>query len=111
MVITAISRSNAFPKRYVLRKMEKKTIWKKKTRICECCGKEFIANSPPHRYCHNPCLSPKTYFRVVKYKHIIGVRSAFLKCKERNPELARHLKEKMREEEGEEFTEMALDGL
>ena len=82
-----------------------------KIRKCKECGREFYAKSPPHKYCHNPCISPKTRYNVIKYKYILGMRSAYSKYKEFNPEGAKRIKDEMIKEEGKTFTEMALDGM
>jgi hypothetical protein len=86
-------------------------VWRKKVRKCRECGKEFIANSPGHWWCHNPCVSPNRRFYISRYYHIVGIRYLYEKMKKRNPALAKKVKEEMVEEEGEEFTEMVLDGM
>ena len=82
-----------------------------KKRKCLECGKEFMANSGKHKYCHNPCISPKMRFNSIKYKYILGTRSVFAKTKKDFPELAQKLRNEMMAEEGDEFTEMVLDGI
>lgn len=85
--------------------------WKPKLRICKECGNIFLPNSANHFWCHNPCVSPILRYKTIKYWTIVGIRSIYSKTKKDFPELANKIKYDMMAEEGEEFTEMVLNGI
>lgn len=85
--------------------------WIKKLNIyinkkCVDCGTNIKTRRQHQVRCHK-CR----YDSVSKYHQVCYIRHDFAKVKHRNPELAIFLHKWMREEEGIDFTNMALDGI
>lgn len=85
--------------------------WEPIKRKCVTCGKDFVAKSPAHKYCHNPCLSKSEYEHMANYFQVKYIRFLYAKFKKDFPLKAEKLKKEMLEKEGKEFTEIALDGI
>lgn len=83
-------------------------------KTCPICSKIFYTYTNRQKYCHNPCNEKykseerDKYFLFVE---IGRIRSEFWRLLKRNPLKALELEEDMKREEGEQFTNLALDGI
>lgn len=78
--------------------------------ICSLCSKEFETKRWSQKYCYDPCR-PEYIYPSRKEEVILAMRTDFLRLKEINPVKAQKIADEMEIIEGEEFRDLALDGL
>ena len=86
-------------------------------RTCIKCGKIFIHTGSQQYYCYDPCkpetpLSNKRLEKYINYKEkyysIASIRKMFSRLMVDNPVKARQLRNEMIDEEGLEFSQLAI---
>lgn len=99
-----------------LKKLHKDLLEQDIERICEKCGKKFMGRCS-RKYCNDPCKTEFTSDRakglefVIMRGEVAKTRNEFKQLVKDNPIAAEKLYNQLIEEEGEEFKNLALDGI